>query len=377
MKIFKNKFSFFLFALFFILGILMPLFFQAKKIEINFFYSKTCPHCARENLYLDKLEKEHPEIEIKRYEISERKNIELLKRFYKNYSVLSSERGLVPATFIDDAYFIGFSKEIKEKIENRLSRKTISEKDGFKLPSLSEIDIKKYSLSGLAVVLGFLDGFNVCSLGVLVLILGLVLFFKSRKKILIFGGLFILTTAFVYGALIILWYRLFSLLVPYTAFMKLLIAFLAILGGIYFLKQFIKFRKYGPNCDASSGIVSKFSLKFQQFFQKTGNIFLLITVVFLFTAIVTIVEFPCSAAVPLVFAGILAQSHLSVFSYFLYLFLFLIFYLLDEIIIFLVAFLTMKIWLTSNKVIVWAVLFEAIILFILGFWYLFGFSLLL
>ena len=42
------------------------------------------------------------------------------------------------------------------------------------IPLIGEIDLAKYSLPAQAVVLGFFDGFNVYSLGALVLILGLV-----------------------------------------------------------------------------------------------------------------------------------------------------------------------------------------------------------
>ena len=227
------------------------------------------------------------------------------------------------------------------------------------------------------MVLGVLDGFNVCSLGALVLILGLVLALRSRKKVLIFGGLFILTTAIVYGFLIVLWYQIFSFLVPYIRIMEILIGILGIGGGIYFLKEFIKFRKQGPTCEIKGRkqMMSKFSSKFQKSLQESGNILLLSGLVLLFAGIVTIVEFPCSAALPVIFAGVLAQSGLPAFSYLLYIAFYLLFYMLDEIIVFLIAFFTMKIWLASSRITTWIILVQAIILFGLGAYYLFGFYL--
>jgi len=206
----------------------------------------------------------------------------------------------------------------------------------------------------------------------LVLILGFVLALKSRQKVLIFGGLFIFTTTFVYGFLIVIWYKIFSFLVPYMRIMEILIGLLGIGGGIYFLREFIKVRKQGPVCELSSGkqIMSKFSSKFQNSLQKSGNIFLLLGMVLLFAAIITIVEFPCSAVVPVAFAGVLAQSGSSAFSYLFYIAVFLVFYMLDEIIVFLISFFTMKIWFASNRVMIWFLLAEAIILFGLGLYYL-------
>jgi len=155
--------------------------------------------------------------------------------------------------------------------------------------------------------------------------------------------------------------------------MQILIGLLGIGGGIYFFKEFIKFKKYGPACKitAGKGIMAKFSSKFQNSLKNSANIVLLLGSILLFAGIITIIEFPCSAVVPVAFAGVLAQSGLSTFSYLSYIALFLVFYMLDEIIVFLVAFFTMKIWFASSKAVTWIMLAEAIILFALGIYYIF------
>lgn len=375
---------------------------QAKEIEVDFFYSPACSHCAQQWKFLKELKEKYPEIKIKRLSIYQKDNVELLKEVYKEYNIPSEYYGMVPLTLIDTKYFVGFNKEIGENIENCILElmgesclaececekhrepsegefTLVSLEGKIKLPLIGEINIKKYSLPVLAVILGGLDGFNVCSLGALVLILGLVLAPKSRKKVLVFGGIFILTTAIVYGLLIVLWYQIFSLLVPYLRLMQILIGLLGIGGGTYFLREFIKFKKQGPTCEIGTGkqMISRFSSKFQKQLQESRNILLLLGIVLLFAAVITIVEFPCSAAVPVVFAGILSQAHLAGFFYLLYISLFLLFYMLDEIIVFLLAFLTMKVWLASGRTLTWITLAEAVILFGLGFYYLFGFGVLL
>jgi len=383
--------SVFIFALLF--SVFSFVFAQEDQIEINFFYSRTCPHCAKEEKFLDEIESQYPEIKINRFETSKKENLDLLIKLYNDYNVPLEERGLVPITFVEGRFFSGFNDEIGEEIETCILGKiennshqdcqcqecSSEESTKISLPFLGKIDMSNYSLPVLSVVLGALDGFNVCSLGVLVLILGLVLALKSRKRVLIFGGIFILTTAIVYGFLIVLWYQVFSFFSQYLKIMEILIGLLALGGGVYFFKEFLKFRKYGLTCDTGGGkkLISKFSSKFQQSVGESKNIFLIVGLVLIFAAIITIVEFPCSAAVPVVFAGVLANAQLSTFSYLFYIVLFLIFYMLDEIIVFLVAFLTMKIWLASSKVITWITLIEALILFALGLYYLFGFGILL
>ena len=356
----------------------------AQGTEINFFHSPTCPHCIEEQGFLDELQEKYPDIIINRYSVSEKKNIDLLKEFYQKYDVSESYYGMVPATFTDDNYFIGFSNKIAENIESCLihCKSGQGEKGNFSvidlegnidLPIVGSINVKKFSLPILAVILGSLDGFNVCSLGALVLILGLVLAIKSRKKTLLFGGIFILTTAIVYGVLIVIWYQIFSFFTSYMRLMQILIGLLGIGGSIYFFKQFLIFRKYGPTCEVATGngIVAKFTAKFRESLKNSTNTILLVVSVLLFAGVLAIIEFPCSAVIPVAFAGMLAESGLSTFQYLLYISIFILFYMADEIIIFLIAFFTMKLWLTSGKATTWITLIEAIILFVLGIYYLF------
>lgn len=341
-----------------------------QKLEINFFYSVTCPHCQREQIFLDKIEKQYPDIKINRFEIS--KNRSLLSSFYKKYSVSFTSQWRVPITFIKDRYFVGFSDPVSQQIEELLSGKTNAVKQ--KTDIISRIDPKKYSLPILAVVLGVLDGFNVCSLGALLIILSLVLSLRSRKKIIVFGSSYIITTALVYGVLIFFWYQLFNIITPYIRKMEIVIGLITAIGAGYFFKEFLKSYRYGPNCEIDEGkkITGKFSIRFQKMVQEAEKLLPMVLTILIFAATITIVEFPCSAAIPLVFAGILSKAHLSVFLYLFYMFIYLIFYLLDEIVTFLIAVFTMKLWLSSPKFVTWIIFTQAVIMFFLSIHYLFG-----
>ncbi len=359
-------------------------------VEINFFFSETCSVCATTDVFLDKLKENHPRIKINKCAISKQGVVEELVGLYEEYNVDKKDFGAVPAVFIQDKYFIGFSQKYAKEIENyvvALENGNSTSTDAsvgievgeggnlISLPILGEIDASKYSFPVLALVLGFFDGFNVCSLGALVLILGLVIVLKSRKKMLVFGGIFILTTSIIYGLLILFWYHLFVKLAGYLKIMEVLIGLLGIAGGIYFLKEFVRFRRQGLVCETKTdkGVIAKLSSKMQEAIQGKKNILIIVLTILLFAAIITIVEFPCSAAVPLFFAGTLAEAELSVFQYFICIALFVFSYMIDEIVIFLLAVFTMTIKLASKKFVVWITFIEAIVLFLLGAYYLFGF----
>ena len=104
---------------------------------------------------------------------------------------------------------------------------------------------------------------------------------------------------------------------------------------------------------------------------KARTITILVSI-FLFAVVITVVEFPCSAAVPVAFAGMLTKANLSGFSYITYIALYVFFYMFDELLVFFIAFFTMKLWLASPKFITWITLIESIIMFSLGAYYLFG-----
>lgn len=384
MIISMRKIVFLIFFIFLATLIARPVFAQEKvnppKVEINFFYSETCPHCIAEEKFLDKIEPNYPDVKINRYLVTDASHRQLLIDSLKKHNA-EKDLGLVPITFVGNEMILGFDNEsnIGKKIEDSIQKQLQNANNGSEngstvnLPIIGKIDLSKYSLLAQAIILGFFDGFNVCSLGALVLILGLVLILKSRKKIILFGGLYIFITALVYGALIFLWYQLFYYLSPVLKIMNVFVGILGVGGGIYFLIQFIKSRKADSTCDSQGNkIVAKHSEKIQKAFQESGGIWGLIIGVLIFATVITIVEFPCSAVIPVLFAGIMAHAKLSLFVYIFYLIVYLFFYMLDEIVVFLVAVFTMNIKIASGKTMKWLNLIEAAVLFVLGIYYLSG-----
>ncbi|NCD00670.1 hypothetical protein EOL94_01075 [bacterium] len=354
---------------------------KKEVIEINIFTSPTCPHCADAKKYLNNLKKEKGEtIVVNQYTLSS--NVDKAKEFYESHEVPQNIWGLVPIMFIEDEYFLGFGeqtgKEIDYCVENLEKDICVTGPEGkieeenkniVKLPLVGEIDLLNFSLPFLAIIMGLIDGFNVCSLGALIVILGLVIVLKSRKRILILGGAFVLTTAVVYGFLIFLWRQFFAVIAPLMKSLEILIGVLAILGGLYLLREFYKALKKGPVC-STNNMLSRLTPKVQKVFEKKTNWIVLIGVVILFSFIVTVIEFPCSAVIPMLFTGILVETGISFKLSLFYIGLFVLAYLLDEIIIFLIATFTMKIKIVSPKFITFLNLLAALIFIFLGLYYL-------
>lgn len=355
---------------------------SAAGLELYFFYSPTCPHCAAENVFLDQIEGEYPDVIFHRFSVREEESRAVLKEMAERYGV-EKYIGLVPMTFVGEDFFLGFDAEgiggeMRASIERQVKieqeptpQATPSAEPEMSIPFLGNI-YSGNSLPFLTIVLGIADGFNVCSLGALILILGLVLVLKSRKKILLYGGIFILTTGVVYGLMLVLWYHFFELLGAYMRSVEIIIGIIGLTGAAFFLRQFYRFRKYGPMCDSvSSDFVTRLTGKVQKMFERRASGLILAGGIFLFAFLITLVEFPCSAAIPLMYTGILSEMNLAGLAYVFYIIWFIILYMLDELIVFLVAVWKFKVWFSSPKITTWVMLIEAVVLGFLGIHYLF------
>jgi len=85
----------------------------------------------------------------------------------------------------------------------------------------------------------------------------------------------------------------------------------------------------------------------------------------------SIIEFPCSAVFPLVFTGILAQANLPFIVSLFYIAVYFFFYMLIEIIVFLLAVFTRKIWIASGPFMTWTSFVGALVLFFISYYYFF------
>jgi len=93
------------------------------KLEINFFYSKTCPHCIAEQTFLDKIEKKYPEVKVNRYLINDSSSQELLKDLLEKHNA-EKYFGAVPMNFVGEDFMPGFDNDegIGKQIEDSIQR---------------------------------------------------------------------------------------------------------------------------------------------------------------------------------------------------------------------------------------------------------------
>jgi len=360
-----------LFAVIFIATFLISGFFvnaQQKPIEIYFFYSATCPHCAKEKEFLKELEKQYPEVKINQYEVvSSQENQKILQEFYDKYKVPQNERGWVPATFTPTKYFVGFNEQTGEDIKNCL-KECLGQEQAvgqiIKVPIFGTIDLSKMSLAGLTFVLGILDGFNPCAMWILVILISLLIPLRSRKKIALFGGTFIFAEGFLYFLFMTAWLNIF-LAIKFGLLTRILIGIFGIVFGALRIKDFITWKpgvcKVVDDSKSEKKIINRINnvLKATTLPAMIGGGILL-------AFGVNLIEFLCSAGFPVMYTRILAIQNVGTIQYYLYLFFYNILYMLDDLIIFGIAFFTLNRFGFSDKYNKYSTIIAGVLILILG-----------
>ncbi|NLH44966.1 MAG: hypothetical protein GX451_02365 [Acholeplasmataceae bacterium] len=346
----------------------------ASSVRAYLFYGNGCPHCAKERDFLKKLDEKYPQLEVKEYEIYyNQENNALLQKVAME---LKTDVGGVPFLVIGDKYYIGFAEGItSQKVESRIAecsntecadsvaliigeqinpevradaspkpKKTEEPKapvdtKTISVPIFGTIDTSKLSLPVLTFVLAFLDGFNPCAMWTLLFLISLLLGMKDRKRMWALGIAFIVSSAGVYFLFLSAWLNLF-LFLGFIVWVRLLIGVVSLGAGIHYL------RDYWVNKKGGCGVMGdekrqKIFQKLQQITQKRQFILALGGIILLAVA-VNMVELICSAGLPAIYTQILSLSNLPSWQYYLYLGFYILIFMLDDLVIFFTAMITLQ-----------------------------------
>ncbi len=368
--------------------------FAKEQVNLYFFHGDGCPHCAEEEKFLAKIEKKYSYVKIIRYEVWKNKsNALLMDRVGNRYDVATSS---VPLTVISGTAISGYSESIGIRIEraikyykdnpkeninyvSQIKNGTFDEdeiKDSFseadkktdestkiKLPLLGKINLKDFSLPTAATLIGLVDGFNPCAMWVLLFLISMLLGMKDRKRMWILGLTFLLSSALVYIAIMLSWFNIVVNVMASVIFRNI-ISVIAIVGAIINLRAFFKSNDSG--CEVVNDKKRKKVISKIKDFTKEKSLFIALGGVIFLAISVNVIELACSAGLPLVFTQLLAINNVSSFESFIYTLIYIFFFLIDDIIIFLIAMSTTKVHAISTKYNKYSHLIGGILMLIIG-----------
>ncbi|MFH1012497.1 MAG: glutaredoxin [Candidatus Peregrinibacteria bacterium] len=376
----------------------------ADPVRIEVFERKECTHCKDERAFLDDLQEERGDLIVVYHDIAEKEH----KEHFVQITELTKLPKVTPITLIGGMVLQGFDtaettgKTIRKIIDSAkgepqqtfeqiidsgaptksLSSGGTCEIEGdtsqcavegnefwVNIPFVGPVDVLRYSLPILSVILGFVDGFNPCAMWVLVMFLVILAEAGSRRRMLEMAGLFIFAEAVMYYLILNVWMTTWDF-VGLDYIVTPLVGLVSVGAGNWFLYLFYK---ADTTCKVGSlEKKSKTAEKIKSY--ATAPMTLLVALGILGLAFsVNIIEFACSVGIPQTFTKILDLNYLSWASKQFYNFLYILMYMIDDFVVFAVALYSFnRIGLTTHKYTRASHLIGGAIMVILGFILLFS-----
>lgn len=335
--------------------------FAAQPVDIEVFVQQGCPHCANAEVFLQALKREQPSLNIVIHDIKhEPAALERLELLAKNQGMKSVR---VPAFQVGGQLIIGYSTEAHtdQLIHNALKKiqaPTVQDSSGScgieeslsceaeTGTSIQYIDflghrlsLDKVGLPMFTLAIGLLDGFNPCSIWVLILMISLLASMNDRVRMLAIAGTFVAVEGVVYFVFMAAWLNLF-LLIGLSRISEIGIAVIALVVGLINLKDF---RFYGQGVSLTIPDAAKPGIyaRLRKIIQSPNLIGALIGAAVL-AVLVQIVEFMCTSGFPALYTRILTMKQLDSMSYYSYLLLYNLAYMFDDIIVLAVGVITLS-----------------------------------
>lgn len=403
-SILKNKVTKMI-ILFFVISMVGTLSSAVDKVKIEYFGRKDCKNCANLEKFLTELSNKRKDFEYIEYKIDE--NGENKKFFDEVTTKLKLVKG-TPIIYLNGHIIQGFNtpdttgKEIVKlidegkkansvltleeyvkngKYENISSNGSVCEGDEVcEIPGLTKdasrqvivnipfinksIDLTDYSLPLMSLILGTVDGFNPCAMWVLVLFLTALIAVGSKTKMFRVAGLFILAEAVMYYLILNAWLYTWDF-VGLDKWVTPIVGIVGIVGGIFFVRNYLK-KGDELSCEVTDFKKrAKISNQIREIANKPFTLLTALGIIGLALS-VNVIEFACSVGIPQTYTKILQINNISFWNRQIYTFIYIIGYMIDDIMVFGLALLSVNKLQLTTKYSKWVNLFGGILMIILG-----------
>jgi len=319
------------------------------KIHVEFFYSSGCGSCKNyfdESEAIENNESYFEDVVFQWKDISTNDdyNNEYKNFYIKNYNIYYPffvVKNQTNTTVIksSDATIGYLESVINDYIAGRHVESEIN-RDIVEVDLLFwhvEIDMAAFSLPVLTLVLAGVDSFNPCAFFILIFLLNLLIYAKSKRRMLLIGGIFIFFSGFLY--IIFMFVLLATLTALHTFILSIAVGLITLFLGILNIKDFFFFKK-----GASVSIPEEKKpelFKQMRNLVKTPQVATAIIGTIILAATVNFYELLCSLGLPLVYVNRLTSYNLPASEYYLYILFYNMIYVIPLIIILLIFIITL------------------------------------
>lgn len=297
---------------------------------LYYLWSEICTVCDSAKPFLHELESKYG-VTVKAYEINADK-----EEAHKKFEEYNIERVAVPTLIYDGRVWQGFNQHIASEMKDYITSIERDSEEGF---TFYYWNFKSGDFIIPTIIIGSIDGINPCSLWALMFLLSIVIRLNSRKKMLLVGGTFIAVIATIYGLYIV---GLFGITINIinVFWLRVILFVMAITFAIITIKDF--FTNKGISFSISPKNKNKYIQKVEEMILKKDNNVGLVAGTMFIALFASLIELPCTAGFPIIWNGFLAEQGVSMAQYIPLLILYLLMYILIELIVVLFATVTLS-----------------------------------
>ena len=365
-----------------------------QPVYIYLFWGEGCPHCAKAKPFLEKLAAKYPGVVLKEIEIYNSEENQAL--FYRMAEKFGIQQLGVPLIFIGPYHLLGYIEDMDPQIEavvleciqkgcidpasilaampaettqatpaappplvttpetsitspsnsetNSANYSTagalVPQSNQLEIPLLGKVDLSSHSALLSTALIALVDGFNPCSLWVLTMLMALTLHTGSRRKVFLIGIIFLTVTSLIYALFIT---GLFSLLtfVGFMGWARIAVCLVALFFAVVNIKDYFWYKE-GLSFSIADGQKPGIFKRMRAVVNASQSPWGMAAATIILAAGVSLVEFSCTAGLPVMWVNLLSAQNVGTTAFILLLLVYMLIYQLDEMVIFFSSVATLK-----------------------------------
>jgi hypothetical protein len=316
-------------------------------VRLYYFFSPTCPHCQAAKPFIAELQARNPWLEVKRYSVKDHRGN--ARFYYETAQTLGAEALSVPGFVFCRQIIIGYDsagttgKQLADALQACHDRRaanpgapdpapTVGGSSGtaatqlsaaeenagttVNLPFIGPVDAKAISLPVLTLVLAGMDAFNPCAFFVLLFLLSLLVHARSRTRMAIVGGTFVLFSGLVYFVFMAAWLNVF-LIAGELRVITTIAGLVALTVAALNIKDYFWF-KAGPSLTIPDAAKPGLFKRMREVV-ASGSMGPMIVSTVLLAIVANSYELLCTAGFPMVYTRALTLADLESWQYYAWL----------------------------------------------------------
>lgn len=346
----------------------------AAQTTIEIYTRPGCPHCAEAHGYLGKLAQERTDFVVVEHDIVREPDARDRLREVSEQAGIATPG--VPTFVIGGEVLVGFdSGSTPLRLRALLDQAPVHENGeapmrtptppptSLELPVFGRIEAGRLGLPLFTVAVGLVDGFNPCATWILMFLLSMLVNLKSRKKMALIAGTFVVVSGLVYFAFMAAWLTVFMVL-GVSQPLRIGLALLALAVGGINVKDFFAMGR-GPSLSIPESAKPGFYRRVREVLHA-DNLAGAMTGIVVLAFLVNLVELLCTAGLPAVYTAVLTAQNLSTVKYYTYLALYISAYMLDDAIMVTIGVATLSQRKLQEKGGRWLKLLSGLVIIVLG-----------